>query len=45
MDADMEEEKEGQLNPHRKSYFCPECDKQLQLTTTEMLKHKKTHKS
>lgn len=41
--ADIAKERETQLNPLRKSYFCPSCDKQLQLTTTEILKHKKSH--
>lgn len=39
------EEREGQMNPLRKSYFCPDCDQQLQLTSTEILKHKKSHKT
>ncbi|XP_055878835.1 probable ATP-dependent RNA helicase DHX34 isoform X1 [Biomphalaria glabrata] len=36
-------EKISELNPLRKSYFCTECNKELSLTTTEILKHKKTH--
>ena len=40
---EQEEEKDIQLNPLRKFYFCPDCDQQLQLTMTEILKHKKSH--
>ncbi|WAQ98877.1 DHX34-like protein [Mya arenaria] len=39
------EEREGQLNPHRKSYFCADCDKQLSLSVIEILKHKKSHRT
>ncbi|XP_067667167.1 probable ATP-dependent RNA helicase DHX34 [Haliotis asinina] len=42
--AERESERASQLNPLRKSYFCPECDEQLSLTATEILKHKKSHK-
>ena len=40
---DLEEERNTQLTPLRKSYFCADCDQQLMLTSTEILKHKKTH--
>ena len=42
---EQNEEKESQLNPLRKSYFCADCDKQLKLTTTEIVKHKRSHVS
>ncbi|KAL4227796.1 negative regulation of nuclear-transcribed mRNA catabolic process [Mactra antiquata] len=43
--AEEEEDKASQMNPLRKSYFCPDCDQQLHLTMTEILKHKKLHTS
>ncbi|XP_071098755.1 probable ATP-dependent RNA helicase DHX34 [Haliotis cracherodii] len=42
--AERESERASQLNPLRRSYFCPDCDQQLSLTATEILKHKKSHK-
>jgi len=42
-EAAVHEEREGEVDPHRRSYFCPHCDKQLHLSTTEILRHKKTH--
>ncbi|XP_045216497.2 probable ATP-dependent RNA helicase DHX34 [Mercenaria mercenaria] len=41
--ADQDEEREMQMNPLRKSYYCAQCEKQLQLTVTEILRHKKSH--
>ncbi|CAL1528445.1 unnamed protein product [Lymnaea stagnalis] len=38
-----EKEKELNLNPLRKPYFCSECNEKLLLTTIEILKHRKTH--
>ncbi|KAL5004824.1 hypothetical protein ScPMuIL_018280 [Solemya velum] len=42
-EKEVEEEKNSQLNPLRKPFFCSNCDKQLLLTTTEILKHKRSH--
>lgn len=44
-DAEQEAQRERakQMNPLKKSYFCPDCDKQYDFTTTEILKHKKSH--
>lgn len=39
----MYEEREEQLNPLRKPYFCDHCDKNFKFTVTEILKHKKSH--
>ncbi|KAL3866336.1 hypothetical protein ACJMK2_043642 [Sinanodonta woodiana] len=41
--VERQEELHTQLNQFRKSYHCDICDKTLTLTTTEILKHKKTH--
>lgn len=30
-------------NPFRKLFFCAECQTQLSLTATEILRHKKSH--
>lgn len=40
---EMEEVKQAQMNPLRKHYFCDKCDRGFRFTTTEILKHKKTH--
>ncbi|XP_052792364.1 probable ATP-dependent RNA helicase DHX34 [Mya arenaria] len=45
IENELAEEREGQLNPHRKSYFCADCDKQLSLSVIEILKHKKSHRT
>ncbi|XP_063433122.1 probable ATP-dependent RNA helicase DHX34 isoform X3 [Mytilus trossulus] len=39
---EIEEEKNIQLNPLRKSYHCDKCDKDYHFTNTEILKHKKS---
>lgn len=31
-------------NPNARKYFCKECDKELALTSTEILKHKRSHR-
>ncbi|KAK6188313.1 hypothetical protein SNE40_004514 [Patella caerulea] len=41
----IEEERKTQENHLRKSYFCTDCDKQYSFTSTEILKHKKSHKT
>ena len=41
----VEKHMDASLDPLRKNYFCPDCNKELKLTTTEILKHKKAHKS
>ncbi|KAK3097302.1 hypothetical protein FSP39_008501 [Pinctada imbricata] len=40
---EMEEEKSAQLNPLRKHYHCDKCDKDFKFTSTEILKHRKSH--
>lgn len=40
---EMEEVKQAQMNPLRKHYFCDKCDQGFRFTTTEILKHKKSH--
>ena len=40
---EIEDEKQAQMNPLRKHYFCEKCDKGFRFTTTEILKHKKSH--
>lgn len=40
---EMEEVKQVQMNPLRKHYFCDKCDQGFRFTTTEILKHKKSH--
>ncbi|XP_035824394.1 probable ATP-dependent RNA helicase DHX34 isoform X2 [Aplysia californica] len=41
--AESEREKQNSGNPKRKAYFCPECEEHLNLTTIEILKHRKSH--
>ncbi|XP_064608809.1 probable ATP-dependent RNA helicase DHX34 [Liolophura sinensis] len=42
-EKEAERERAKQMNPLKKSYFCPDCDKEYDFTTTEILKHKKSH--
>ncbi|PSN45175.1 putative ATP-dependent RNA helicase DHX34 [Blattella germanica] len=37
-------EDEGARKPNSRAYECPECNKTLYLTSTEILRHKKQHK-
>ncbi|OWF54057.1 probable ATP-dependent RNA helicase DHX34 isoform X1 [Mizuhopecten yessoensis] len=40
---DLKEEKESQLNHMRKAYHCSVCEKDYNFTTTEILKHRRSH--
>ncbi|XP_041367761.1 probable ATP-dependent RNA helicase DHX34 [Gigantopelta aegis] len=42
---ELEEERATQLNPLRKPYHCTDCDKDFTFTSTEILKHRKSHKT
>ncbi|XP_077992529.1 putative ATP-dependent RNA helicase DHX34 [Glandiceps talaboti] len=37
--------KDGQMRHLKKTYHCDVCEQDLQLTTTEILKHKRSHKN
>lgn len=42
-DVRAEKEKERAKNPFAKEYFCPDCNQHLRLSTTEILRHKRSH--
>ncbi|PVD20242.1 hypothetical protein C0Q70_20738 [Pomacea canaliculata] len=41
--SEEKEDKQMASNPFRKLFFCAECQTQLSLTATEILRHKKSH--
>ncbi|CAG0887093.1 unnamed protein product [Darwinula stevensoni] len=40
-----EEEEEEKSGKGSRKYFCPDCNRELRLSTTEIFRHKKTHAS